>query len=300
MRLFALSFMGLAFWVFPMSVFATGYFFQPLSSDVGIGDTFDVVVGLTTDGESVNALEGILTYDPAVLELVQVNTSRSAVNLWIEDPAVISSATDGRIVFSGVTPGGIGQVLIPPTDGYPATTVFVPRFTALAAGDVRISIDAPGMYRNDGEGTEIATSSTSLVLAITPDSRGVSVSDSTDTRAPLEFTVSISQSVNAFEGKRFASFIATDKESGISYYEVSENGGSFVRASSPYVLQDQDGNVVLRVRAFDRSGNVQDAVARIGVSVLMIIGWCILALFALCILIAVFYRGVWRSRGVRR
>lgn len=300
MRRIALICFGTLLWVHPILLLAAGFQLQPPTATVGVGDVFDVVIGLDVSGESVNALEGTLTYDPARLELVQVNTSRSAVNLWMKDPAQTSSTAVGRVEFSGVTPGGIGEVLVPPTDGYPALTAFVPRFRALASGDARVAIDAPGMYRNDGEGTAIAADAAPLIIAIADSGSGASPLDAPDAIAPFAFTITISQDEHAFDGKRFASFMTTDKGSGIDHYEVSENGGTFTRATSPYVLEDQDGHGVVRVRAIDRSGNTQEAFVRIGGAPMTIIGWCILAVVALCGFIAAFYRGVWRSRGVRR
>ena len=300
MRRIALVFLGAWASLSPALVHAASFTVFPPTTDVGVGDVFDVVVGLAVEDESVNALEGTLTYDPARLELVQVNTSRSAINLWIKDPSQALSVTPGRIEFSGVTPGGIGEVLIPPSDGYPALTAFVPRFKALASGDARIAIDTPGMYRNDGEGTAIVADSVPVFVSIAERGTGASPLDTSDTLAPFAFSLTISQDENAFDGKRFVSFVTADKESGIDYYEVSENGGAFVRATSPYVLEDQDGNVLVQVRAVDHAGNVQEASTRIGLAPMVIIGWCILALVTLCGLIAAFYRRVWRSRGARR
>jgi len=302
MRRILLVVLGIALWSHPVFVSAAGYFIQPPAAAVGVGDVFDVVVGIVTEGESVNALEGVFTYDPAKLELIQVNTSRSAVNLWIEDPSQVSLSTSapGSVAFSGVTPGGIGEVLVPPTDGYPALSVFSPRFKALASGATSLSIDAPGMYRNDGDGTAIAAESAPLMLSVAEEGTGASVVELPDALPPFKFSVTISQDNNAFEGKRFAVFVASDKGSGIDYYEVSENGKPFARAVSPYVLEDQEGDVFVKVRAFDRASNVQEASVRIGMSPMVVIGWCILALLALCGFIAVLYRRVWRSRGARR
>ncbi len=72
----------------------------------------------------------------------------------------------------------------------------------------------------------------------------------------------------AFTGNYFIVFSTTDKQTGISHYEIMEEpaeefkhfswGGvdaPWVTANSPYVLQDQSLNSIIRVKAIDKAGN---------------------------------------------
>jgi hypothetical protein len=71
-----------------------------------------------------------------------------------------------------------------------------------------------------------------------------------------------------FNGKNFIVFTTTDKQTGISHYEIMEEpvlefsqfswGGAdvaWIKADSPYVLKDQSLNSTIRVKAVDKAGN---------------------------------------------
>ena len=78
-----------------------------------------------------------------------------------------------------------------------------------------------------------------------------------DTKAPEEFIPKIGQDISVFEGKYFLSFSTTDKMSGINHYEVSEtiDKDDWKTAESPYVLEDQNLNSLIKVKAVDKAGN---------------------------------------------
>lgn len=82
-----------------------------------------------------------------------------------------------------------------------------------------------------------------------------------DTEAPEEFTPKIGQDPSVFEGKYFLSFSTIDEMSGIEHYEVSEiknkqQGNEVWKvAETPYVLEDQTLNSLIKVKAVDKAGN---------------------------------------------
>jgi hypothetical protein len=276
----------------------SSYFFEQHDQTVGVGNTFDLVVVLDPAGEAVNAVEGALTFDASKVRYVGGSTARSAVNLWVEDPSIVDGA-EGSVPFSGITPGGFGEVLIAPSDGYPNTIMFVARFEALAAGDVQFSIHSPASYLNDGAGTAAATHVVPYSLQIQAEKQQVTGAERDgwavgDVTPPLSFVPMITQGSDAFGDDRVVIFSTVDKESGIDHYEVSENRGVFVPAVSPHVLQDQDGYVSVRVRAIDHAGNVQEEVLAVGMSPWVIFFGCILVCISVVCVVAAYRRNVWR------
>jgi hypothetical protein len=117
------------------------------------------------------------------------------------------------------------------------------------------------VYANDGKGTRIPVIMKNLVIKVGPKKVGLAPNDewgslvSKDNIAPENFIIVPGQDLSMFEGKKFVFFSAVDNQSGISYYEVSENGAPSVRSGSTYVLQDQNSSSRLKVTAFDKAGN---------------------------------------------
>ena len=119
------------------------------------------------------------------------------------------------------------------------------------------------VYANDGKGTRVPINISGLDIKVSPKSESnASVNEwnslvSLDKKNPEDFTIVIGKDNTLFEGRKFAFFTAVDNQSGISYYEVSEDGRAPVRSGSMYVLQNQDENSTpsLKVTAYDKAGN---------------------------------------------
>ena len=87
-----------------------------------------------------------------------------------------------------------------------------------------------------------------------------------DSTPPEDFKPEIGQDPAVFEGKYFLSFAATDKTSGIDYYEILEadrrgfkrgttRKAEWRRAESPYLLEDQSLQSIIKVKPVDKAGN---------------------------------------------
>ena len=111
------------------------------------GATFSVDVQIRTNGDSVNAAEGTIKFNPNQLSVVSVGRSSSIFNLWTAEPAFSNSA--GTVTFSGGVPSGysgsVGRVL----------TV---TFRTKGAGASQVSFSNGSVLANDGRGTNILTS----------------------------------------------------------------------------------------------------------------------------------------------
>jgi hypothetical protein len=208
-----------------------------------VEETFSVSVFLNTEGQTINALDGVLRY-PSAFVLQEIRDGNSLINFWIERPNEVADT----IHFSGITPSGFNG----------KGEVFVLVFKALRAPKDSFVLSDAHTLLNDGNGTPTRLSllqeSGTTTLALITD----------DKTSPELFTPSLGSDSSLFDGKYFLVFASQDKQSGIAYYEVAESSGfqwfglrSLVwqRVASPYVVSDQALHSHLYVRAVDRAGN---------------------------------------------
>lgn len=282
----------------PRGVFAATFVLSPSSSTIGVGETFDVLVSVDGEGEDLNAVEGDLVYDPSILRFVSADTSQSNLTLWVKDPSMSASQSSGDVAFSGITPGGFGSVLIPRTDGIPQGMLFAARFEVVAVGDPALAVKNVSALLNDGLGTATTVSVTHVGFTLRESATGNAVTSSgADTFSPQEFSVQIVRDAQLADGKWVAVFQTTDKESGVDHYELQENGGTWNTAMSPYVLEDQDGQTNVVVRAIDHAGNVREAMIDTRLWIVRYGLWCILGAILLSAVIPLIaQRVVWRNK----
>ncbi len=290
---------AVALWCFGFAALpahAASMYIEQRPTAFGVGDVVEMIVAFDQENDHVNAIQGTLTYDPTFLQYIGTNTARSAVNLWVENPQTATEVY-GALMFSGVTPGGFGDVVLPPDDGYPSTVVFVARFRAVHSGTTHLDIADAQSFANDGDGTVVQTAAPSYTVTIldAPQHPDADTAFESDHTSPGMFTITIAHDANAFEGQRFATFTTTDKESGVAYYEVRENGGEALRAESPYVLRHQHGFVALQVTAFDAAGNKTDAYTLVWPSLWSVGVGCII-LFMITIVLVVRKWRLWTRR----
>lgn len=263
-----------------LHVHAASLYMDPAFSSVSRGDGFAVSVRLDTDEqaeECINAVDGIITYSENIVP-VDVSIGDSIFSIWVEQPVIDKEKR--TITFAGGIPNGYcGRIpgdprltntlvkLIFRSPGFSigstagsstATVAFAPETTA---------------YMNDGLGTkaELALYGSSIDLS---DTAGASLQDPwreavvTDTIAPEEFSIDLVKGETAFQGKYYIVFNTTDKQTGIDQYQVIEEPISskwsfdwgradapWVTTRSPYILDDQSLNSVIRVKAIDKAGN---------------------------------------------
>ncbi|HEY4516748.1 MAG TPA: cohesin domain-containing protein [Candidatus Paceibacterota bacterium] len=213
-------------------------------STFGKGAAFEARVIIDTQGESINAFAGAVTFPSDLLTPLEVREGGSIVNFWIEEPRTATSST---VRFSGITPGGFnGKALL-----------FSVIFRAAEPGSATIAVESPRALRNDGVGSPARVTSigTRVTVSNTPASSG-SIPPVEDTDPPEPFTPVVASDPAIFGGKYFLVFATQDKKSGIDHYEVCE--GSIRQcgdAESPYLLHYQSLGRKIFVKAVDRAGN---------------------------------------------
>jgi len=208
------------------------------------GSVVEVDVMLENDvSEDINAVAVDIDYPKEFLALKEWSDGDSIVDFWVEKP----SDRGGKLSFQGIIPGGYGEK---------RGSLLKMYFEALQAGDFSLAVgESSRALLDDGSGTAAAMQFSSLPLSVVAAEGGSELFEFTDKVPPEPFEPIISAADNAFGGNNFLAFSTKDKDSGIDHYEVSEGGGPFVTAVSPYLLFNQRLDAPVRVKAVDRSGN---------------------------------------------
>lgn len=261
-------------------VSAATLYLDPPRPTLNRGDSVTLSVRLDTDeaaDECINAIDGVIAYNEAI-NPVDISIGQSIFPIWVEQPVI--DKDNRTITFAGGIPNGYcGRV-----EGDPRLTNTLLQIVFRAPGLTVGGTDLPSQgtvtfkpetraFLNDGFGTEaqLQTLGAELTLnqvvgsTIVDDWRDVVASDDIP---PEEFSITLEKDEFAFEKKYYIVFNTTDKQSGMSHYEVIEEPVEDTRlftfgaattvwteGRSPYVLNDQALKSTIRVRAVDKAGN---------------------------------------------
>jgi len=275
--------LALLFFLYPPSVsFAATLYMEPNQAELKRGDAIVIAVRLDTDeDECVNTVDAVISYSD---NIQPVDTSRgdSILTLWIEEPKI--DRVNRTITFAGGIPNGYcGRI---PGDPRLTNNIVNLLFQSpgLQIGSSEsgndVSIDFAQETRvllNDGFGTQAQLRTFGSKIALSKEAGNFITNPwqervQSDTLPPEKFSISIERIPDEY-GKYYAIFNTTDKQSGIDHYEIIEEpldsrnlfgwgagNAPWVRAVSPYILDDQSLNSTIRVRAVDKAGNEYIAV----------------------------------------
>jgi hypothetical protein len=209
-------------------------------------EDFLVPIFLDSNNESVNALEGAISFPQNTLELKEIRDGNSTVNFWIEKPHGVAS---GSIVFSGITAGGFSGL---------KNFLFSMVFRAKQTGSGSIKFENAQVLQNNGLGTKTSVSGRPFNFSVSDENK-ISNPDSLtikDNERPEIFKPHIGNDPAIYSGGYFLAFSAQDKGSGLDHYEVREGyWGKYNVAESPYLLADQSLDKKIYVKAIDKNGN---------------------------------------------
>jgi len=118
----------------------------PTTGVYTVGGTFTMQVVVNTQGKTINAADGTITYNPNQLQVVSVSRGASIFTLWTAEPTF--SNTSGQISFSGGLPSGFSGA-----DG----NVLSVTFRVLTAGTARVAVVNGSVLAADGMGTNVLT-----------------------------------------------------------------------------------------------------------------------------------------------
>ena len=269
-------FLALLFSLYATPALAATLYMDPNTVSLNRGDAAKVSIRLDTDeaaGECINAVDAVISYSESIVP-VDITIGKSIFPMWVEAP-VINKETR-TISFAGGIPNGYcGRVQGDPNLTNTLVEIFfrapgmqVGGGEARSAATVQFT-DETTAYLNDGLGTPARLQKIGANFALA-DTVGSSILDpwSGDVQAddipPEEFGATI----ESIDGKWFVVFNTTDKQTGISHYEVIEESyaksklfdfgaanAPWIESRSPHVLKDQSRNSVVRVKAIDKAGN---------------------------------------------
>ncbi len=238
----------------PATSFAANVYMEASRSSISVGDTIVVAVKINAEGAIINTVDGEVATKSGI-KVQEFSLANSAFGLWPRTPSL---SVDGKVIsFVGGVPGGFS---------IEGATLFNIIVEATKEGKITLSPRNVSAYLNDGKGTKAPVTLRDLVIDVSPKKANVASQNdwsnlvSTDVLPPEKFIIVLGQDEKMYDGKIFAFFSAVDNQSGISYYEVSENGQPAVRSGSTYILKDQQGKAKLSVVAYDKAGNKREAV----------------------------------------
>lgn len=142
------------------SAFAADLSVSPSSGSYSAGQTFTVTLRAVPNGDSINAVESTLTFDPAVLSVVSVGKTGSAFSLWTTEPTF--SNTAGTVTFGGGSP----------TPFTSTSNLISVTFRAVKEGSGTVGFKNSSILAADGRGTDVFKNATpgsfSVTAATTP------------------------------------------------------------------------------------------------------------------------------------
>ena len=230
--------------VCPTGLLAAEINFDRAKTEMAVDQQFILPLYPDTAGDVVNAFEGEINFPSNLLKVKEVRYHDSFINFWIEAP----SLQNNKIKFSGIVPGGyLGQ----------KSLVLSIVFEALQLGSGQVFLDNSQLLLNDGAGTQAPLELQGWNFEIN-DSEPIILNEIKpiiDRDPPEIFEPILTQVVDIADEQFILIFATQDKGSGISYYEIKEGRRDWVRASSPYVLQNQNLDDEIMVKAVDKNGN---------------------------------------------
>ena len=160
----------------PVAASAASFSFSPSAGSYAVGKSFTLKVQLDPKGEQVNASDGTLSFDPAILSVSGVSKEGSVFSLWTADPKF--SNADGTVEWSGGTPSAFSN----------AGTIVAITFKAKKAGTATITATKGSVLAADGKGTDVYAAGDSATITITeaaPEPPPAPEPETAETDAPL-------------------------------------------------------------------------------------------------------------------
>lgn len=121
-----------------------------------IGQPFTIRLLVDTDGEDINAAEGVLSYNPSDFEVVEISTEESIFSIWTTQPLL---SDNGGISFGGGSSqafsGDIGRI-------------FSITLNPLRSGVGRITFNSGSVLAADGSGSNIISEMRTGAYTVVP------------------------------------------------------------------------------------------------------------------------------------
>lgn len=251
----------------PIGTLAAVLYLDPSSETYQPGETFITKIKIDTENECINAVEVNLNYDKDVLQPIDFSQGESLLTFWIKPPEI--NRETGEVSFSGGIPGGYcGRIPGDPgLSNLLGKIIFkIPAMNLedIKENSVKVKFsDSSQVLLNDGLGTKaklaIYGADFKILSKIELPEDAWLQEIKKDNVPPEQFEMEIRREQSIFEGKYFIVFSTVDKQTGLDHYEILETRykkqEKWKVAESPYLLEDQELESIIKVKAVDKSGN---------------------------------------------
>lgn len=251
--IFTVFILFFGFYILADKASAAVLYLEPGENEYYQEDIFVVKVKLDTEEEKINAIKMELSFPPEILEVIDISRGDSILSLWPEEP--LFSNEKGIVSFIGGIPQGFsGQsklVSIP--------FRVISQFDSFVLAEIMFENNSLVLL-NDGLGSKAETVFKGSVFNILPERAEIPRDEwkqemEKDNILPEPFEIILARDPLIFEGKYFIAFSTIDLETGIDYYEIKEGDRPWKRDKSPYLLEDQTLQSIIKVKAVDKAGN---------------------------------------------
>jgi len=248
--------------VLPLGAKGAVLYFEPSSTQLKMGQEFEVKVKVNPEKECINTIKTDIEYDKDILIAKDFLTGSSIISLWLKKPEI--KAKEGRISFSGGIPGGFcGEIPGDPGESDTLGKIIfkVPEFLVSDKNIAKVKfLETSRVLLNDGLGTEahlkLEEGQYKILKEKEKSPENILEKEVLEDKIPPEpFGVSVLKNPQIFEGKYFITFNTQDKQTGIDHYEIKEGDRNWKIAESPYLLEDQKLQSIIKVKAVDKAGN---------------------------------------------
>jgi len=219
---------------------------------VGAGEQFYVDLMLDTEGESINTIEGNITFQNDNISFIRYEDGKSMVNLWVKKPSLDSDKN--TLSFAGVMTNGFNGVIDPFNPKYKLPGQIIRLvFEGEKPGVSSFSTSIFNLNLNNGEGTSITAQPSNGIIKIGDFVNNQKYNDKQNSLPTLDAYVI--RDPNVYNNKYVLIFKAFDKSTGIKYVEIKEGNKSWVVVKdSPYLLKDQSRRSTIYVQAMNNQG----------------------------------------------
>jgi hypothetical protein len=205
---------------------------------------------LVESAEPINAYDIHLQFDPSVVAIESLDTSRSLVTI-VPQPF---RATGGEIIIKGGSTSAFSG---------PAGELLTILLKPMKSGDFEFRVKKAMVYAANGQGTSLEANGENFAVRVTPDTfiayeQSKSIIPTTgDAEPPIIIVAEVKDNPLNY-GERLLVFQATDEESGVSRYEARDrewfSWSNWRQALNPYPIGESAWQIQLK--AIDNNGNV--------------------------------------------
>lgn len=231
----------------PQTILAAQIVFSVSPNTIPGDNAVILDVSLIPEGdESINAIEGrigILGEGAESITDVVIESGDSLFTLWPAPPTYHKA--EKIIRFTGGVPNGVTE----------KGKILSLRLFTNEEEPITVSWLGGTAYQDDGLGTPVGISSRSITFVPESGTPNKIRATSEDTKPPSIHSIEISSDIDVFEGGNFLSIHATDDITGVSHYEVIEDGKVTRVENGPYQLRNQTMQQPLHITVYDKAGN---------------------------------------------